>query len=1133
MAGFIIATNLLLIVVCKLSSAQDSTLKFYATISENRPPGYYIGNVAAGSNVLQNATDQEKQAVRFSPLQIDAVNNKYFVINDVSGNLTTSSTNIDREKVCEFLEICVLELDIAVKSGRFFAIVTAKITILDENDNAPTFSNIVNTLNISEDESVGAKFPVASAFDADVSENNTIKGYNIEQSTSLFSLIATKGNDKSYSFSLKLLQELDREVTDSYTVKLIVTDGGNPVRKGTLEIKINVLDENDNSPIFLSDRYVKTIDETIAINTTILTLSATDLDIGANSELSYRFRERQSNIDTIRRLFRLNSSTGELSVISDLTREPPEFYEFFVEATDHGTIPRVNQTMVTITVNDVENNPPTIEVNLLSPGNIASVDIEENQPTEVFVAHVNVEDYDKGDNGKFNCQIEDTLFKLEKFQGRGFKVVVDGVLDREEQDIHNVTVVCEDLGQPPKTSSVMFLVRVLDVNDNDPVFEKGIYTATLEENSIPSKPLLQVNATDRDIGLNGTVEYILFDKTGEFRINNVTGEIYANKMFDREREGLVVFRVLAVDHGPIRRTGTTSVSVTLIDVNDNAPALVPTRPEFRISENLPVNTIVGWLKGEDKDSGINALFDFSFATVQATFPFTLSPNGEIKTKEELDRELQSRYEIPVTVTDRGVNKLSNTQYVTIYVTDENDNAPRVTFPNDSNDTVYFMYPVDTYNVVTTVAAYDTDDGENGSLSYAIVGGNEMNLFEIDSELGEISIKKFIDIKEDLTVSLTIEVRDKAAVPKSTRVTLNIKLLYTNSTDPLPIVDNIGNKYVIISVVVIVTTVAVAVAIIGVILFLRSVDNKKAREDVCARYSDSGISSNSGSVPSEEESSGDGKSKKKKEVSFSLEFSLHGLDGGHNEESSTDMYDIPPATVPHGPPLYTVQNQERIDTQMKALKLQQYLWESKSRKWEEHSPVHQLPVGDSESETSRETITCDSGRGGSEDDVSVSSPLPEDKRFFGLQDSKQKHVQIHPQHKYPSLPTVRESTPVQYSHPPPRPYRPADLDLKTNNINKNNNPRLALKTFQNPTYSLHNAQSEFTNQRHSVHNTDPWRYLHQQNGGKFYPRVRHDSGSSLRSNEDDGGSTTTSGSYTLDVNDIDIGDTYPVSRDLVV
>ncbi|KAL4230909.1 hypothetical protein ACF0H5_011284 [Mactra antiquata] len=1144
MFAFLVAASVLF-THCRVANGEETEITFTASVTENKQQGYFIGNIATGSDVFMNATDAEKQNARFSYLK-DSGFNRYFSLDEATGNLNTSATNIDRELLCEFITNCILKLEIAVTSGngKFFAIVIANIEVLDVNDNSPTFLNSITHLDINENEPVNTEYRIGSVFDADLLDTYSIQSFSLEQSVEVFSLDTKAENDQGYSLSLILVQNLDREIHSSVSVTIKAIDGGNPARSATLVVTVTIGDENDNYPEFSKSSYNVTINENIPQNSVIATLTATDKDINENGRISFRIRDRQSNVDTIKRLFRLDDTSGELSVISELTKEPAEYYEFIVEAIDNGKVPLMNQTTVMITVNDVENYPPTIEVNLLSPGHIGFVDIEENQPTEVFVAHVNVEDYDKGENGQFSCHVPNELFALEKFLGRGFKIVVDGLLDREDISMHNVTVVCQDHGTPSKTSTETFLVRVLDVNDNDPVFEQDVYSVSIDENNKQDAKITQVKATDLDLGLNGTVEYILADNQEKFHINNNTGVIFANQAFDREQEGIIVFRVLGVDHGPSRRTGTTTVSLTLNDTNDNAPVMIPARPELRIAENLPINTSLGLLFAKDKDIGINAMFSFSFAQVQTTFPFKLYENGDIRTTEVLDREDKDRYEIPVTVTDMGKPPLNNTQYITIYVTDENDNAPKVTFPTEDNDPVSFVYLLDGYNVVTTIAAYDQDAGENGSLTYNIIGGNEFEIFEIDPELGEISVKKIVDIREDLTIALLIEVSDKARSSKSTRVTLKVHLVYANATNMAAVGENVGNKYIIISVVVIVTTVAVAVAIVGVILFLRSSDNKKHREEDSNGYADSGISSNIDSIPPEVDNntnSNNEKLKKKKEVSFSLEYSLDGLDGGRNSETSTDeytqsrFYDQPPMTGHHGPPMYTDQHQEKIDRHMKALKLQQYLWETKSRSWE-NSMTHQLPVGDSESETSRETITCDSGRGGSEDDVSMSSPGADDKRFFSTpQDPKGKHVQFLHSSKYgsnPGLPTVKESTPIHNMPPPrPAPYKLSARDLQ-NNAKHIDNCKLAIKTFQNPVYSMNNLHNA-----HNVHNSWPMNTTdsltdYYKKNSSAYPRMRNDSGSSFRSNDEDTCSTTTSGSYTLD-NDINMIDMYPNQRDLVV
>ena len=869
---------------------QEEEIK--VSVYENQVDGFFIANVAEKSGILERIPDHEKQDARFTYLN-ENPSTPYFVLDNISGNLTTSAITIDREFVCKFKIECLMTFDVAVQAKTFFSTITVSIDVLDVNDNSPVFPKDSINKNISEKETVGTEFRIDSASDEDTFGNNSVVTYSLEQEEGFFELVSKKeANTQANELYLRLVRALDREGSDNHVIKVIAVDGGDPVLTGVLTINVNVMDENDNAPVFDPDQYNVTIDENIGMNSNIFNLSATDIDMNENARVSYKFRERQPNIDTILETFSIEESTGQVFVIKNLIYEPMDRYDFSVEAFDHGEHPQKSFANVTVTVRDVGNNPPVIHVNLLSPGKIGFVNVSENEPVGFFIAFVNVEDTDKGQNGDFTCDVLDELFKLENFSGRSFKVVLNGKLDRETLDTHNVTVVCADKGEQSLESSASFLVRVTDVNDNDPIFVKDVYSVSILENNKLYSDITQVVATDKDIGENGLIEYVLHeDSAGAFLINNDTGFIFANKSYDRETDPYIVFRVLAVDHGKDNRTGTTTISMTVLDVNDNAPYMVPVRPELYIQENQEANISVGILVGKDDDLGENGQFSFSFASAENNYPFAISDTGKLTTTASLDRESVRRYEIPIRIFDKGTPTLSNNQYVTIFVGDENDNKPTVSFPNDENDTVQFPYPVQDYNVVTTIVAHDKDDGENASLSYSITGGNELDIFEIDERLGEISIKKLIDIQKNLIIVLTIEVSDRARVPKSTTVTLNIELMYANATAGRSTDGGDNSKYIIISVVVVLTTAVFAIAIVGVILFLRNMDRRKADSEDGAGYSDSGISSRSDAdgypMGGDSGSDIDRNKKKEKEVSFSFDFSLKGLDGGRNVESSSD------------------------------------------------------------------------------------------------------------------------------------------------------------------------------------------------------------------------------------------------------
>ena len=867
MIALVLVTWSLLISHVTVLAQTQSPANFVFSINEQLAEGTYVGNVRRDTNIT--LTYQI-----FSDIELGV----YLQVDSSTGELTTTDIVFDRDTKCAFSRICALNGNIYERAGDYLGILNVTVYISDINDNVPAFRNAPNTLNITESEVQGKQFTIGTVFDRDLPGNNTIQDVSIIQvPENKFELKKSSVYD-GYKLVLEVTGALDREIQDHYDVTIVATDGGSPINTGSLTIRVNIEDENDNGPIFEKPEYTVTIDENVVLHTVILQVRATDADIGQNAAITYSFSEREQT-EIIRRLFHIDASTGNISVIADLTHEANENYEFNVEAAN-GFDSFTNSTKVKITVNDVENNSPIVAVTLLTAPSVDNTAyIEENQPEDYVVAHVTARDNDKGENGNFSCESSDPLFKLEVLQGLGYKISVAGVLDREQVASYDVTVTCTDNGNPPKSATNGFSVNVMDVNDNDPNFEQPLYRATITENNSIDATITTVKATDDDFGANGTVEYMFKRADTRLKINNKTGVITARINFDRETESYFELSVLAVDHGTVlRRTSSVVLQIQVNDTNDNKPDFVPTRPEFWISENLPANAIVGVLEADDEDLH-NGTFLFTLTATSHTFPFVLSPNGEIRTTKSLDRELESSYQMSVTVSDLT---LSNSRFVNIYVTDVNDNSPIVTFPNAENDTVTFEYREDKYNVVTTVASYDIDNGVNGTLNFSIIAGNEDGIFELDAKLGEVSVVKFLEIDSDRTFILDIEVKDKGQIPRSTECTLKVILIRQEPADAQPVVGDESNQYIIISAVVIVTTICVAIAIIGVIFFLRRLDSHKGSgpDEASTRYSDSGVSSGTGSQETDEDYTDGGK--KKKEVKFS-EYKISGLSG----ETSTD------------------------------------------------------------------------------------------------------------------------------------------------------------------------------------------------------------------------------------------------------
>ncbi len=224
---------------------------------------------------------------------------------------------------------------------------------MDINDNAPLFPVKVFTVNISENASPGERFPLPVAEDSDVG-SNSLKEYKLSPNEH-FSL-DTQSEDQSLSAELVLNKALDRE--KQATIKLVLTgvDGGKPPKSGTLNIVVNVMDVNDNNPVFSQPLYKVKLKENVAGGTKVLSVFASDLDEGINREITYSFVGHGKNKD----LFDIIPETGDIVVKGQIDYEENPAIELRVQARDKGSPPRSTQCKVLIEVMDENDNAPDI-----------------------------------------------------------------------------------------------------------------------------------------------------------------------------------------------------------------------------------------------------------------------------------------------------------------------------------------------------------------------------------------------------------------------------------------------------------------------------------------------------------------------------------------------------------------------------------------------------------------------------------------------------------------------------------------------------------------------------------------------------------------------------------------------------
>ncbi|CAD7079025.1 unnamed protein product [Hermetia illucens] len=685
-------------------------------------------------------------------------NNK-FSIDVHTGELTAQP--LDRETRSRYL--LQIQAQDRGTPNTYYGHCNISVIVEDQNDNDPRFDRPKYVVNIPEDIEIGTSILKVNATDADLGINARIV-YSLANETQwLFTIDNRSG-------LITTAGTLDREQQHVYNFMVVATDGGRSDSRSTrVPVQIIVEDVNDNKPIFKQYPFMAQVPALVQPGQTILQVSALDVDQGTNGEIVYELTN-----DRTAGKFRVNPNTGVVSATRSLASENGQLLRLEVTARDKGNPPQSAIGLIEIRVGESPLGTPVLRF----PNESYRVSLMENTPNGRSVIQMNAVRSD-GRRQKIIYSIgsgnEEGAFSIDATTGE-IKVRDSKFLDFERYlwsyetikmryDRDNRTILGHGMmssGNGPSTeyrssSEIKLIIeartdgspllygyaelqiQLQDENDNGPRFTQQQYAATVWEGNNKGTFVMQVAAYDADRGANSRILYHIVDGNHDnaFVIEPAfSGIVKTNIVLDREIRDMYRLKVIATDEGVPQMTGTATIRVHIIDVNDNQPTFPP--PSIvSVSEGSDLGIVITTVSANDVDSSPALTYRFAKSVDNDNFDaetmFSIDRySGKVILKKHLDYESQQEYQFQVIASDMAHEARTS---LTIRVTDVNDNPPifqqvayHVSLPDQSTGADMDLL---------TINATDADGESNSRIRYQIIP--PVSGFIINEQTGAIYV----------------------------------------------------------------------------------------------------------------------------------------------------------------------------------------------------------------------------------------------------------------------------------------------------------------------------------------------------------------------------------------------------------
>jgi len=774
---------------------KKSVVNLRITLSDDNdnPPKFesteYRANIDEGEanfqpSLILKANDMDDSS-RLSYKIINGNIKDLFRIDESTGEIMVRS---DQGLRLDNIPTNKIMLNVEVSDGVQSDFASVEIAVKDVNDRSPTFEKTEYIAMIPEDSETGVIVEQVKATDADYGINAELT-YRIQKGAYDDFAIDSKTGEVTLSGKLNF------DTRKHYELEIVAVDGGEPTLSGTTTLKIEVMNRNNKLPYFLPHTQRAEVPEDTPAGRRVFQLKAFDEDKENLDSLEYSVAFPISAInkdgqpiedqERFMKVFSVDPKTGAVTLNEILDRNSVAVISLSVKVTDTSADPPQDGIgNLVITIIDVNDFAPEFPAPWTLEANYITINVKEEKPVGTEVYKFTATDKDSN-IARYAISPRNRFFDIEKGSG---KLIVKELFDYEDLEQKRITFDLKvyDNGIPEKSAEAVVIVNIENVNDQSPVFEEQMYTATEEqmytatvaENSELGTPIVKVTATDLDDEEFGHVTYKLEGTyQDDFQISHEDGTISVvnSRLLDREKMDNLILQVVAVDSAPSesKKSSTVPVNITISDANDNPPRFLQKDYSATIVDNIPFYpeaSPIAQVTATDDDIGINADLFYKIVAGNDKLLFRIhNSSGILYPQKSFLGHTGEEFNLVIEVNDEsgaGQWPTPDQCRIRINVESVNTHKPAWNPPPPQNETVTVKEESDMIGAVfKTVQAMDQDgpDNDNGKISYFFKVNNEniaeTREFKIDQTTGELRTKVKLDREEKDHYELVIVARD--------------------------------------------------------------------------------------------------------------------------------------------------------------------------------------------------------------------------------------------------------------------------------------------------------------------------------------------------------------------------------------